>query len=193
MQHERVRSMNVVWPRQSHTTAAWPLWPLRVLLVILSFGPPVAALFMASSVPVITDAGHLARTLLSTYICPTPALSYQLGGAPMAVCARCWGATLGLWLAWFGVWRGWFGTLWQRYLALEWPLRLLLALMPFGLWVAEINAWPGVWPGTVAPYPGTLLNGIQAGIVAGVFFCSIWPGVAARMRQASVMETTVHA
>ncbi|HEU5089322.1 MAG TPA: hypothetical protein VFT99_17825, partial [Roseiflexaceae bacterium] len=63
--------MNVVWPRQSHTTAAWPLWPLRVLLVILSFGPPVAALFMASGVPTIADTGYLARTLLSTYICPT--------------------------------------------------------------------------------------------------------------------------
>ena len=98
---------------------SWPTWPYRVFLVVLFFGPPAAALFIATGLPIMTDLGWLARDLLSTYVCPTPAKSYELLGAPMAVCTRCWGATIGLWLAWFGVQWGqrhqslprWFGGL----------------------------------------------------------------------------------
>ena len=103
----------------------------------------------------------------------------------MAVCARCWGATIGLWAAWFlirppttdhrqqqsGGRSSVVGRPWRSYLALAWPLRLLVGALPFLLWVAEIRLWPG------APYWALLLNGAFAGFWAGLFFCSIWPGL----------------
>jgi uncharacterized membrane protein len=154
---------------------------LLVFLWVLFLGPLVAALFLATGLPLVADAGWLARDLLSTYICPTPAKSYMLFGQPMAVCARCWGATIGLWggylmfrghIAGFAPWRplAWF-------LGLPWLARLLMVALPFGAWVAEIMAWPA------APYWLLLLNGAQAGVGAGLFFCSIWPGLMPRLSE----------
>jgi hypothetical protein len=149
----------------------WPIWPYQLFLSILFFGPPVAALFIASNVAIMTDLGWLARSVLTTYVCPTPAKSYQLLDAPMAVCVRCWGATIGLWVGWFAVGshttRAWL----KPWLALPWWVRLATALVPFGLWWLEINAWAS------ADYTVLLINGIVAGTAAGIFFCSIWPGL----------------
>src|SRR5689334_2744500 len=75
-------------------------WPLKTLLAVLFLGPLVAPLFQATRLPFVAGSGALARDLLSHYICSTPAKSYALLGFPMAVCARCWGATIGLWGAW---------------------------------------------------------------------------------------------
>ena len=192
----------------------WPRWPFTALLAVLFCGPLIAPLFQASGLPLLADSGALARSLLASYICPTPAKSYVLLGFPMAVCARCWGATIGLWAGW-----GLFSVLTndqrpttndrrappsdegrrtkdersiapplyrstalllyrstalplQRWLGLPWPARLALAALPFLLWVAEIVWWPD------APHAALLLNGAQAGLWAGLFFCSIWPGLA---------------
>jgi len=190
----------------------WPRWPFAALLAVLFCGPLIAPLFQATGLPLLADSGTLARSLLASYICPTPAKSYVLLGFPMAVCARCWGATVGLWVGWglFGVltndqrpttndqraaakgegrrakdagrklYRSTALPLYRstalplyRWLALSWPARLALAALPFLLWAAEIVWWPG------APYAALLLNGAQAGLWAGLFFCSIWPGMAA--------------
>src|SRR5690242_11281985 len=85
----------------------WPSVALRgfaVLLAVLFLGPLIAPLFQATRLPLVADSGALARDLLARYICPTPAKSYVLLGFPMAVCARCWGATIGLWAAWLLAW-----------------------------------------------------------------------------------------
>ena len=164
---------------------------------MLFFGPLIAPLFQATQLPLVADSGALARDLLSRYICPTPAKSYVLLGFPMAVCARCWGATIGLWAAWLLFRRptaddrrrttdegrtDWYWSFVLRpssvltpwlysYLALAWPMRLLVAALPFLLWVAEISRW------SAAPYWVLLLNGVFAGFWAGLFFYSIWPGL----------------
>ena len=165
---------------------------VKTILVVLFFGPLIAPLFQATQMPLVADSGALARDLLSSYICPTPAKSYLLLGFPMAVCARCWGATIGLWAAWhliqrtttgarptfasirspFVVGRAPVVTQWsQSYFALPWPLRLLVSALPFLLWVAEVYLW------TAAPYWLLLLNGAFAGFWAGLFFCSVWRGL----------------
>lgn len=160
---------------------AWPLWPLKAALVILFFGPLIAPLFQATGLPIVADSGALARDLLSLYVCPTPAKSYMLLGFPMAVCARCWGATIGLWLAWFAVRHlatgGRRSALLAGYLGLAWPLRFVLGALPFWLWAAEIAWWPA------APYWFLLINGAFAGLWAGLFFCSVWPGLRGAGRQ----------
>jgi hypothetical protein len=69
---------------------------LHLALAVLFLGPIISPLFRATGLPLLADAGLLARDLLSAYICPTPERSYMLLGLPMAVCARCWGATIGL-------------------------------------------------------------------------------------------------
>jgi hypothetical protein len=161
---------------------------LTAILVVLFFGPLIAPLFQATRLPFVADSGALARDLLSRYICPTPAKSYVLLGFPMAVCARCWGATIGLWVAWLLLLRVQVtgdrpqGSIQKRitlgswpfvktYLALAWPMRLIVGALPFLLWVAEIRLWAG------APYWVLLLNGAFAGFWAGLFFYSIWPGL----------------
>ncbi|MBC8075038.1 MAG: DUF2085 domain-containing protein [Chloroflexales bacterium] len=136
--------------------------------------------------PLLSDAGLLARDLLSAYVCPTPDRSYMLLGLPMAVCARCWGATIGLLAA-----RTLFtaqgagrthgslanGAL-HVYTMLAWPLRLLVCALPFALWPLEIiGAAQGWW---FAPLWLLLLNGAQAGLFAGIFFCSVWKGLEVR-------------
>lgn len=174
--------------RAAASTPTWPLWPLKAVLVILFLGPLIAPLFQATRLPLVADSGALARDLLSRYVCPTPAKSYVLLGFPMAVCARCWGATIGLWLAWFafrrlatdgrppasnmavGRWAAAHRLL-MNYLGLAWPLRFAVSSLPFWLWVAEITRWPG------APYWFLLANGAFAGLWAGLFFCSVWPGL----------------
>jgi hypothetical protein len=153
------------------TMQAWPVWPYQLFLSILFFGPPVAALFIASNVPFMTDLGWLARDLLTTYVCPTPAKSYELLAAPMAVCVRCWGATIGLWVGWWMVGRADLRHWLTQWLAWPWVARLISALLPFGLWWLEINFWPA------AAYTVLLINGIIAGTSAGLFFCSLWPGL----------------
>jgi hypothetical protein len=160
---------------------------LTAILIVLFFGPLIAPLFQATHLPLVAESGALARDMLSRYICPTPAKSYVLLGFPMAVCARCWGATIGLWAAWLllrgqGVgYRGQGAARWRLeagelrfivgYLRLAWPLRLLVSATPFLLWVAEIRWW------LAAPLWLLLLNGALAGFWAGLFFCSIWPGL----------------
>jgi hypothetical protein len=164
---------------------------IKAILVVLFFGPLIASLFQATQLPLVADSGALARDLLARYICPTPAKSYVLLGFPMAVCARCWGATIGLWLAWYlirrpttddrrwsmvsGQWT--VGASLQRcYLALAWPARLLVSALPFLLWVVEISRW------AAAPYWVLLLNGAFAGFWAGLFFYSMWPGLLYKRR-----------
>lgn len=148
---------------------AWPTWWLKTFFAILFFGPIVAPLFQATGLPFIADSGDLARSVLSAYVCPTPEKSYILAGQMMAVCARCWGATIGLWVGLFAFVR--LGHGWQGVLRLHWLTRLALALLPFLLWPLEIIFWP------TAPLWVLLLNGAVAGFAAGVFFCSIWPGL----------------
>ncbi|HMQ34377.1 MAG TPA: DUF2085 domain-containing protein [Chloroflexaceae bacterium] len=155
----------------------WPTWPLDALLWVLFLGPLISPLFRASGLPLVADAGLLARDLLATYVCPTPERSLTLLGLPMAVCARCWGATIGLWAARLLVAReaaaptpvlAWFR-------ALPWPARLSLAALPFLLWPLEIVGHYGGW--WHAPMGMLLLNGAQAGLAAGLLFCSLWPGL----------------
>jgi Predicted membrane protein (DUF2085) len=159
---------------------SWPRWPLLAALWVLFLGPPAAALFIASGLPIAADTGWLARDLLSVYICPTPMRSYMLLDAPMAVCARCWGATIGLWAAYLLVARRWPSVGapslirvdgWARYYGLPWAVRLIVSALPFGLWVVEIALWPN------APLSALLLNGILSGGAAGLFVYSIWPGL----------------
>jgi hypothetical protein len=170
-------------------------WLPKTILAVLFFGPLIAPLFQASSLALAADSGTLARDVLSRYICPTPAKSYMLVGFPMAVCARCWGATIGLWAAWLllrptcndqrptcasirsafanhgsALVYPWLNS----YFVMPWPARLLISALPFLLWAAEIVWWPG------APYLLLLLNGAFAGFWAGLFFCSIWPGLLGR-------------
>lgn len=167
----------------------WPTWPLRVALIVLFFGPLIAPLFQATHLPLLADSGALAHDLLAYYVCPTPAKSYVLLTFPMAVCARCWGATLGLWLAWLlvrgtkdvAVYTDRASALTRRssfavrrlraYLTIPGPLRLGLAGLAFLLWTIEINAW------VMAPRALLLLNGANAGFWAGLFLYSIWPGM----------------
>lgn len=136
---------------------------LLLVLAVLFVGPLLAPLLQATRLPWLADSGALARDLLAHYVCPTPAKSYVLLGFPMAVCARCWGATIGLWAAWWAVRRRQAaGSRRQPLLQrLGWPLRLLLAALPFGLWAAEIAWWP------TAPLWLLLLNGAFAGCWAG--------------------------
>lgn len=173
---------------------AWPVWPLQVVLLVLFLGPVVAPLFQATELWLVADSGVLARDLLSRYVCPTPLKSYSVLGFPMAVCARCWGATVGLWIGWLALrWtedknrepRGANGQLpaascstssvsrllVMRFLALPWTVRLALAALPFLLWALEIRYWPG------APLGVLLANGAFAGCWAGLFFYSPWPGL----------------
>ncbi len=94
----------------------------------------------------------------------------------MAVCARCWGATLGLMAA--RVLADQRGHTWaplQWFRAMPWALRLLLCALPFLLWPLEIvGHYNGLW---YAPLWLLLLNGAQAGFAAGLLFCSLWPGL----------------
>ena len=153
-------------------------WPLLAIMGVLFAGPLLAPLFQATRLPGIAGTGALARDLLSLYVCPTPAKSYMLLGFPMGVCARCWGATIGLWGAWLAVVRlarpgptqlrsatGWM----QRYVHLHWLARFGIGALPFWLWVAEIRWWPA------APHWALLANGAFAGFWAGLFFCSVVP------------------
>ena len=162
---------SAVQPTRMHQpTQGWPQWPYLMFLSILFFGPPVAALFIATGVPIMTDLGWLARSVLTTYVCPTPLKTYELLDAPMAVCTRCWGATIGLWVGWFLSTRATPAPL-QFWFRLPVLLRFVTALAPFGLWWLEIRFWP------TASYELLLVNGVLAGMTAGMFFCSIWPGM----------------
>lgn len=173
MQIAQTHTQQHYQPASRQPMSGW-LRAYQVMLWILFLGPPAAALFMVTRLPVIADSGQLARDLLSFYVCPTPALSYRLLDEPMAVCARCWGATIGLWIAWFVARHPAFARPYDLYTRLAWPIRLIISALPFLLWLAEIRAWPTVWPGVAAPfYPMLLLNGIQAGFFAGLFFYSL--------------------
>jgi predicted membrane protein DUF2085 len=154
-------------------------WPLITLLIVLLLGPLIAPLFQATGLPLVSDSGALARGLLSRYVCPTPAKSYVLLGFPMAVCARCWGATIGLWLAWLVFRRP---ARMQRasqllrrfraiYCSIPWFVRLGLTVGVLLLWTLEINAWAG------APLAVLLVNGIGGGFWAGMFFGVLWPAI----------------
>jgi hypothetical protein len=154
-------------------------WLLDILLAVLFLGPLLSPLFRATGQPVVDETGALARNML-VYICPTPAQSYMLFGFPMAVCARCWGATIGLWVA-----RLWLPAalahtdraavvLW-RFRGRAWPLRLMLCALPFLLWPLEIvGTAQGWW--SLPPLWLLVINGAQAGFAAGLFFFSLWPG-----------------
>ena len=88
----------------------------------------------------------------------------------MAVCTRCWGATIGLWLGWYISTRATTSRL-SAWYTLPVIARFVMALAPFGLWWLEIRFWP------TASYELLLVNGALAGMTAGMFFCSIWPGM----------------
>lgn len=133
-------------------------------MAVLFFGPLLAPLFQATRLPLLADSGTLAHDLLTRYICPTPAKSYMLLGFPMAVCARCWGATIGIWAAWWLLRNPRIGT---HYRALPLALRFALPLLAFGLWWLEIRLW------IAAPLPLVLLNGIHAGLW-GALLGSLW-------------------
>jgi hypothetical protein len=87
------------------------------------------------------------------------------------VCARCWGATIGLWIAWM-LFRARNASPGSRvlaaYLALAWPFWLLIAAGALLLWTFEINTWPG------APLPLLLLNGAHGGFWAGLLLGAWW-------------------
>jgi hypothetical protein len=162
------------------TLRPWPRWWLDMILAVLFLGPLLSPLFRATGQPMVDETGALARDLLALYICPTPAQSYMLFDYPMAVCARCWGATIGLWIA-----RLWLPALLRRHHALAaglhwfrglpWVARLLLCGLPFLLWPLEIvGSGQGWW--ALPPLWVLLINGAQAGCAAGVFFLSVWPG-----------------
>ena len=160
-------------------------WLLIACLLLLFLGPLVAPLFQATYLPIVADSGALARELLSRYICPTPAKSYTLLGFPMAVCARCWGATIGLWAAWLVIrrampaataategppmWPPYRGR-WSAagYFGMPWMLRLCLALAALLLGTAEINMWPA------APLLALTVNGANGGFWTGMFVGSLW-------------------
>lgn len=172
--------MTVATLRRPAQGPVWPAWAFDAALWVLFLGPIISPLFRATGLPLVADAGLLARDLLATYICPTPERSYALLGLPMAVCARCWGATIGLWAARLLVarrdeaGRGVAASLhWFR--GLPWPARLALAALPFLLWPLEIVGHAGGW--WYAPLGLLLLNGAQAGFAAGLLFCSLWPGL----------------
>lgn len=158
-------------------TPGWPRWVFDTILAVLFLGPIISPLFRATGLPLVSDAGVLARDLLATYICPTPERSYMLFGLPMAVCARCWGATIGLLAARasFGHTDGQIGRALQGYRALPWAWRFVIAAVPFLLWPLEIvGHYAGWW---YAPLGLLLVNGAQAGFAAGLFFISLWPGL----------------
>ncbi|KAB8143793.1 DUF2085 domain-containing protein [Chloroflexia bacterium SDU3-3] len=142
-------------------------WPLLLAMSVLFLGPLIAPLFQATGVWGLADSGALARDLLSRYVCPTPAKSYVLLGYPMAVCARCWGATVGLWAAWLLLR---FAPGLRPYLGLPVPLRVLLGVLAFLLWPAEIVGWPA------APLWALLANGALAGLLGGLALLSVWGG-----------------
>jgi hypothetical protein len=169
---------NMVPPGDSVPT--WSRWLLDIVLAILFLGPLLSPLFRATGQPVVDETGALARNML-VYICPSPAQSYMLFGFPMAVCARCWGATIGLWVA-----RLWLPValaredkatavlLWQ-FRSSAWPMRLLVCGLPFLLWPLEIvGTTQGWW--SLPPLWLLVINGAQAGFAAGLFVCSLWPG-----------------
>lgn len=154
-------------------------WLFDGWLLLLFLGPILSPLFRSSDVFLIDYTGTLARDVL-IYICPTPAQSYMVGEHPMAVCARCWGATIGLWGArlWVPAMLRGNGTLTHMlnaFSALPWYGRLALCAVPFALWVLEIAGVGAQWWGTL-PLWVLLLNGAQAGFAAGLFFCSVWKG-----------------
>lgn len=158
---------------------AWPQWIFDVVLTVLFVGPLLSPLFRATGQPFLDATGLLARDVLTLYICPTPAQSYMLLDFPMAVCARCWGATIGLWVARLllpmVLTRGdGLAEIAWRFRALAWPARLLVCLVPFLLWPLEIVGTSQGW--WYAPLWLLVLNGAQAGLAAGVFFLSVWPG-----------------
>ena len=163
-------SVNHFLSPQARNRYAVPAWPLVVVLAILFLGPLAAPLFQATHLPWVADSGALAHDLLSRYVCPTPAKSYLLLGFPMAVCARCWGATIGLWMSWLlfrarHTGRG--SRFIDTYLAFGWSLQLVLAIGALLLWTLEISAW------TSAPLPALLLNGAHGGFWAGLFACAL--------------------
>ncbi len=165
---------------------------LCAFLVLLFLGPLIAPLFQATGLPFVAASGALAHDMLARYLCPTPAKSYELLGFPMAVCARCWGATIGLWGAWFlcksqvagrrsqahqnreprtedyASADPWYLALSSWFFHRPWVLRLCLVLGALLLWTLEINAWPA------APLPALILNGIDGGFWAGMFAGSLW-------------------
>jgi hypothetical protein len=163
----------------------WPRWALDAILWTLFLGPVVAPLFQATGLAPLADSGALARGILATYVCPTPERSLMLLGFPMAVCVRCWGATIGLWGARLLAGRLAPGAEPRgpapaaRALALfrgqPWAVRLLICGLPFLLWPLEIVGHYGGW--WHAPLWLLLLNGAQAGLAAGLLFCSLWPGL----------------
>lgn len=158
----------------------WPTWIFDAILWVLFLGPIISPLFRATGLPGLAESGLLARNLLAHYICPTPDRSIMLLGLPMAVCARCWGATLGLWAARMVVGAhtragGHAGSPLRWLRGLPWLARLALCALPFLLWPLEIVGQAQGW--WFAPLWLLLINGAQAGFAAGLFFCSIWPGL----------------
>jgi predicted membrane protein DUF2085 len=198
-------------PRLPNTTRPL-IWAERLLVAVLAVlfvGPLLAPLFQATRLPIIGGTGALARDLLSYYICPTPARSYALVGFPMAVCARCWGATIGLWAAWlvcrpqlacrsqnrtenhpegtrlragnYPLTGYWFPAFGYWLFQWPWVLRLCFALAALLLWNLEINFWPA------APLPALILNGANGGFWIAMAAGSLWHAVRSTATQRAGM------
>lgn len=136
------------------------------LLLVLFWGPIIAPLFQATQTSPLFELGGFARQTLATYICPTPAKSYQVLGYDMAVCVRCWAGTIGLWLAWWQYRRP--NALLYRFLALPVWQGLLIVISAMLLWRLEISVWPQ------APYWLLLLNGIWGGYWVALFLFGLF-------------------
>lgn len=153
----------------------WSHWSIVLVLSVLFLGPLLAPLFQATGFPLLVDSGALAHDVLSRYVCPTPAKAAHILGYPMAVCVRCWGATIGLWLGWFLLSGRGFRSERSRLLFADscrasWSLYLGLMGAAFLLWVLEIWLWP------TAPFSILLVNGVQAGFCAIFFLDALWLG-----------------
>jgi len=134
-----------------------------ILLGFMAAGPILAPLFRASRLPLFTPVGE-AITALGFWICPQPEMAFQLAGYPWAVCSRCYTALLGIIALRVAYARrgATFVFMERRSCA----LRLLLAVVTFGLWQLDVHAMHhGWWNGG---QPTMILTGLWLGLGAGM-------------------------
>lgn len=134
-----------------------------ILLGFMAAGPILAPLFRASRLPLFTPVGE-AITALGFWICPQPEMAFQLAGYPWAVCSRCYTALLGIMALRVAYARR--GATFAFMERRSWALRLLLAVVTFGLWQLDVHAMHhGWWNGG---QPTMILTGLWLGLGAGM-------------------------